>query len=122
MTDEAPSKVEVVAPVPIPVVIAEDRRDKETPPRQNQRADPSVPAKTTFQQDLITAGQRRINVIWEITQATVTVLITLAAIYCGVAGVKSEVLNFAFIAIISTYYARTNHTKIGGVGANDFGR
>ena len=75
----------------------------------------SVPPTTTAQQDLVTAGQRRINIIWEITQAVVTVLITGAAIYCAVMGIKSEVLNFAFIAIISTYYARTNHTKVGGV-------
>lgn len=76
---------------------------------------PSIAPTTTAQQDLVVAGQRRINVIWEVTQAVVTVQITCAAIYCAVKDIKSEVLNFAFIAIISTYYARTNHTKIGGV-------
>jgi len=82
----------------------------------------SVAPTTTAQQDLVTAGQRRINVIWEITQASVTVLITSAAIYCAVKDIKSEVLNFAFIAIISTYYARTNHTKVGGIGVPYDGR
>ena len=31
-------------------------------------------------------------------------------------GIDADVLTFAFVAVISTYYARTNHTKIGGVG------
>ncbi len=82
----------------------------------------SLPADTTHQQDLVVAGQRRINIIWEVTQAMVTVLITCAAIYCSITGIKADVLNFAFIAIVSTYYARTNHTKIGGVPLNQEGR
>lgn len=83
---------------------------------------PPIPPTTTVQQDLIVAGQRRINLIWEFTQAAVTLLITGAAIYCAVKGIDADVLNFAFVAVISTYYARTNHTKIGGVSANDVGR
>jgi hypothetical protein len=74
---------------------------------------------TTVQQDLVTAGQRRINVIWEVTQAIVTILITFAAIYCAIMGIEADVLNFAFVAVISTYYARTNHTKIGGIGPQE---
>ncbi len=89
---------------------------------QDQVTNPSLPSDTTFQQDLIVAGQRRINVIWEVTQAVVTILITGAAIYCAVFGVKADVINFAFVAIVSTYYARTNHTKTGGVAANQIGR
>jgi hypothetical protein len=81
-----------------------------------------LPATTTFEQNLMTAGQRRINLTWELTQAVVTILITCAAIYCAITEKKSEVLNFAFIAIISTYYARTNHTKVGGVISGDSGR
>lgn len=85
-------------------------------------SDPPLPPTTTRQQDLTTAGQRRINLIWEYTQATVTVLITAAAIYCAVQGIDADVLNFAFVAVISTYYARTNHTKVGGVSASYTGR
>jgi hypothetical protein len=82
----------------------------------------SLPADTTRQQDLVVAGQRRINLIWEFTQAVTTGMITLAAIYCAVNKIDADVINFAFVAIVSTYYARTNHTKIGGVGATDVGR
>ena len=78
---------------------------------------PSVPPTTTVQEDLVTAGQRRINLIWEWTQAVVTVGITIAAIYCAIFKITADVINYAFIAVVSTYYARTNHTKIGGVPA-----
>jgi len=71
--------------------------------------------ETTAEQDRATFGQRRINLIWELTQAVVTILISGAAIYCAVNGVDADVLNFAFVAVISTYYARTNHTKVGGI-------
>lgn len=84
--------------------------------------DPPLPPNTTRQQDMVVAGQRRINLIWEFTQAAVTILITAAAIYCAVYKITADVLNYAFIAVISTYYARTNHTKIGGVVANQEGR
>jgi hypothetical protein len=84
--------------------------------------DASVSPTTTHQEDLVVAGQRRINLIWEMTQATVTILITGAAIFCAVNRLDADVLNFAFVAVISTYYARTNHTKVGGVIANQAGR
>lgn len=77
---------------------------------------------TTAQEDLTTAGQRRVNIIWETTQAAITILITMAAIYCAVRGIDADVLNFAFVAVISTYYARTNHTKVGGVLTGQTGR
>lgn len=81
-----------------------------------------IPSTTTSEQDRKTAGQRRINVIWEVTQASVTILITVAAIFCAIQKIDADVLNFAFVAVISTYYARTNHTKVGGVGGEHEGR
>ena len=74
----------------------------------------SLPPKTTEQEDITTAGQRRISLIWETTQAAITILITIGALYCAVNKISADVLNYAFIAVISTYYARTNHTRVGG--------
>ena len=82
----------------------------------------SLPPTTTIQEDMIKAGQRRINLIWEMTQALVTLIVTSAAIYCAIMGIDSKVVDYGFIAVVSTYLARTNHTKIGGVGANEIGR
>lgn len=81
----------------------------------------SAPPTTTAQQDLVTLRQSRINFIWEGTQAFITSVITLAAIYCAINNIESDIINFAFVAIISTYYARTNHTRIGGIGYKPVG-
>jgi hypothetical protein len=81
-----------------------------------------LPPTTTYEENLVTAGQRRVNLIWEFTQATVTVMITAAAIFCAIKSIEAQVINFAFVAIVSTYYARTNHTKTGGVLPNQSGR
>lgn len=100
--------------------------DPATPPpplRTGRRAtDHLVPPTTTAEQDRVTRSQRRINLIWELTQAGVTAAITSAEIYAQLHGLHSEMLNAAFFAVISTYLARTNHTKVGGVPAHYTGR
>lgn len=86
------------------------------PPKAAKVGDRNTAPTTTAADDLATHGQRKINLIWEVTQAVTTLVITGAEIYCAVKKIESKVLEFAFVAIISTYYARTNHTKTGGVG------
>lgn len=78
--------------------------------------DKSVPATTTRQEDMVTAGQRRVNLVWEITQAVIAVMITLAVIICVLKGIEIRVLDNAFFLIVAMYFVRTNHTRIGGVG------
>jgi len=118
MPDPLPFSTTATVPVAIvslPDEVAALAKERPQPSAQSQARDPSLPATTTFQEDLIAHGQRYINKVWEFTQALVTVLITIAEIYCAINNIESKVLEFAFIAIISTYYARTNHTKVGGV-------
>lgn len=77
--------------------------------------------------EMSTAGQRRINLIWEITQAAIAISVTLTA--CAVSGVlvlrgdttgaAFLLLSNAFFVVISTYLTRTNHTKVGGVASPD---
>jgi hypothetical protein len=82
---------------------------------------------TTHQEDLTTAGQRKINLIWEVTQAVIAILVTAAnltvAVYEGLAGVTGKpaapfpvILSSAFFLIVGFYFSRTNHAAIGGVG------
>jgi hypothetical protein len=78
--------------------------------------DQPLPPTTTAQQDITTAGQRRINLIWEFTQGTIAVLITLAIIYLGIINKANKTLEDAFIMIITMYFVRTNHSIIGGIG------
>lgn len=76
----------------------------------------TLPPKTTEQEDMVTAGQRRVNYTWELTQSIIAVGITAATIYCAVTGIKSDELFYAFFLIVSMYFVRTNHSLIGGVG------
>lgn len=95
--------------------------------------DPNAPvaSTTTHEQDLQSAGQReediltkigqrRINLIWEMTQGLVAVLVTSAVIYCDINQIRVENIGKAFILIIALYFIRTNHTKTGGVGGTDY--
>ena len=61
-----------------------------------------------------TAGQRRINLVWEGTQAIVTLSVTAATIWTAIHGIESSILNNGFLVIVATYYTRTNHTKSSG--------
>jgi len=76
-----------------------------------------LPPTTTAQEDRVTAGQRRINLVWEFTQSTIAIGITGAVIYCGVAQTVSQELTNAFFLIVGFYFSRTNHSAIGGTGS-----
>jgi hypothetical protein len=109
-----------------PVTMEQPRDyDPYRPGIQHQGSDPSLGATTTFQEDLTTAGQRRVNLIWEWTQSFVTVIVVMANMIVAVvnairqAGVVSEhpaILSSALFLILGFYYSRTNHAAIGGVG------
>jgi hypothetical protein len=71
---------------------------------------------TTEQQDITTAGQRRINMIWELTQAAIAVSVTMALIYTAVNKIEATEVRNAFFLIIGFYFSRTNHAAIGGIG------
>jgi hypothetical protein len=125
MTEPIP--VEIASPTPVPVEII-----NHPPPApsaaapsmriQSQTGDPSVPARTTFQEDLVTAGQRRVNLIWEYTQAAIALLVVTMTMACGVIGMWQNIqiptiISVAFGMITGFYFSRTNHEKVGGTGA-----
>jgi len=114
--------VEIVAPTPVPVTVV----------GPTGVAEPSLPATTTAQQDLVTAGQRHINAIWERTQQIIAIAVTAitlaACAYLAVSGEPAMqtpaflLLSNVFFLVVGTYFQRTNHTKTGGVSVNDTGR
>lgn len=75
---------------------------------------------TTEEGDRVTKGQRHINLIWESVQGFISVAITLAVVYCQIKGIQSETLNNAFFFVVATYLQRSNHVRIGGVGAKPY--
>src|SRR5688572_17627871 len=83
----------------------------------------SLTPNTTLQEDITTAGQRRINMIWEITQSAISLIIVLGnvsvAVYHGFTGTASDfpsILSSSLFLVIGFYFSRTNHQAIGGVG------
>jgi hypothetical protein len=84
----------------------------------------SLPATTTAQEDLTTHGQRKINLIWEYTQAVIALAVVIAnlvvAVYQGVVLQSTAefpgILSNTLFLIVGFYFSRTNHSQIGGVG------
>jgi Na+/phosphate symporter len=78
---------------------------------------------TTIEENRHTLGQRRVNLIWETTQALIAVAVTLATLYvASVLALKDLgataaflLLSNAFFLVIGFYFGRTNHQRIGGV-------
>ena len=73
------------------------------------------------QQDLVYAGQRKINLIWEWTQSVIAVLVVIATLGCGIVGMSMNlqvptIISVAFGMVTGFYFSRTNHAAIGGVG------
>lgn len=92
--------------------------------------DPATAPTTTEEEQRATVGQRRVNLIWESTQAILAILVTAATLYvAGVLSLKEPgseaaflLLSNAFFSVITYYLARTNHTRTGGVKPGDVGR
>ena len=92
----------------------------------------NIPPETTHEQDRATAGQRRVNIIWEVTQAliaigvTVTGMLVSAILALNVGNTTdraSAVAGFVFLTgvanlVIGFYFGRTNHARTGGVGGD----
>lgn len=83
-------------------------------------AEQPLPPKTTTQEDLTTAGQRRVNLIWEYTQAFIAVVVVLATMARGYQLESNQqiptIMAVAFGTVVGFYFSRTNHAAIGGIG------
>lgn len=83
----------------------------------------SIPPNTTEQQNLTVEGQRKVNLIWEYTQAFIAILVIISNMIAGLyyaftgneGGVPS-VLSSCLFLVIGFYFSRTNHQAIGGIG------
>ncbi len=95
-----------------------------------------LPPKTTEQEDITSAGQRKINLVWEYTQAIIAGLVVLANMIIGVFdgitpqcgglganichGEYPVILSSSLFLIVGFYFSRTNHAAIGGVGSKPY--
>lgn len=84
---------------------------------------PSVAPDTTEEEDRTTAGQRRVNIIWEITQSIIALSVVFSNLFVAVNvglthpdGVIPDMLSNSLFLVIGFYFSRTNHSAIGGIG------
>lgn len=102
----------------------------------------TLPPETTEEENTVTAGQRKVNIMWETTQArialfTVITNLGLNAILCVVVvmfGIEVSVTQMALVTlclqpvslttgiVIGFYFSRTNHVNIGGTGKKEQGQ
>lgn len=102
----------------------------EIPKSTAKVGDANIPPTTTAAEDQIKIGQRKINLLWEWTQASLAIIVTVSTlIVAGRLAWRERgdqaaflLLSNAFFAVISVYLTRTNHTKTGGVKEDDEGR
>jgi hypothetical protein len=89
-----------------------------------QEQSDTLPPTTTKQEDVTLASQRRINLIWEITQALIAVGVVASvvglSVFSTVVGRPEfkvpEPLTNALFLIVGFYFSRTNHAAVGGIG------
>lgn len=97
--------------------------------------DPEAQAKATAARAAVAADalrtedQRRISGIWERTQQLIalSVVITALVVSAILALRPGDNSPFVFLAsvanlVIGFYFGRTNHTRVGGVSRDDYGR
>jgi len=96
-------------------------RRKEMIKKLDSRSRKSLTPTTTLQEDLVTEGQRRVNLIWEYTQAFIAIVVVITSLVAAIWAMSrgKEVSAFlSFIAgnVVGFYFSRTNHQAIGGTG------
>jgi hypothetical protein len=75
-----------------------------------------MPVDTTTEESRYTASQRRINLIWETTQAIIAVAVVAANVWAAFAlPAQNGLLANAFFLVIGFYFGRTNHARAGGM-------
>jgi hypothetical protein len=112
---EKPTEVTPVVPMkggPPAEVVA---MISEPTPKNQEHAPPT----STAEEDRKTAGQRSVNRQWEFWQGFLAVLVIGGFVYTACIQKESPALAGLAGSIVTFYYVRTNHTKIGGVGGTD---
>lgn len=121
-----PEEAEIIEPIAAPEVAGIGDKVTTSKPLQ---------ATTTEQEDMVAAGQRRVNIIWEKTQRIIALTVIVSAIsVCMFIVVSSMILKREItptavqsakdlvglaLLIVGFYFSRTNHTNTGGVGRKD---
>lgn len=108
----------VEAVVEAPVIVVPPKVPAE-PAKPAQVGDLNIAPNTTAAEDLVKAGQRHINRVWEYTQAGVALMVTGGTLFvAGKLALADNadtaaflLLSNVFFMVMGMYFQRTNHTK-----------
>jgi hypothetical protein len=85
----------------------------------------------SIEKTLVSRGQRRVNLIWEVTQAVLAVSVVGTALFVSALLAVDDpqgtgpggIMLFGLANLVTGFYfGRTNHQRTGGVGPTDVGR
>lgn len=94
----------------------------------------TLPPETTEEENTVTAGQRKVNIMWESTQRLIALVITgfttlaLFIVSIGLTKVDDKQANALMqlvamtLLVLGFYFSRTNHVNIGGTGKKEQGQ
>jgi hypothetical protein len=95
----------------------------EMPPAMSEEGRMKKQDAEHLERSVMTAGQRRVNLLWEITQSTIAIVTVgtcmFVFVHQALTGVPEEfpaTLSNMVFAVLAFYLARTNHQAIGGTG------
>ena len=84
--------------------------------------DTPPPAQPTEQQE-VGAGHRKVNLIWERTQAAIALVVVFSTmgvasimVFMGKMDQLPTIFSTAFGMVVGFYFGRTNHSLTGGSG------
>jgi len=90
---------------------------------QEAQENPATPTADQAQRARVTAGQRKINLIWEYTQAFIAIMLVVAAVVAALRVTFDDkprdiptILSTLVGMVVGSYFQRTNHMNIGGIG------
>lgn len=105
-------------PIPVELVSVDDALKDAIQPQQPG----AIPPNTTAEENLHSASQRRVNMVWEYTQSLIalmvvatTMIIVVILVYRTEYDKALQLLSSMVFLILGFYYGRTNHEKVGGV-------
>lgn len=80
----------------------------------------SLAANTTAEEQRMAYGQRRVNFMWEFVQGLCGLSLVGTACYSVTIGSSLPAEFWLLLGIVvNSYFTRTNHSKIGGIGGTD---
>ncbi|HSM16310.1 MAG TPA: hypothetical protein VK845_04840 [Gemmatimonadales bacterium] len=121
------------AQTPLDVQIVDEEGNAAPSPRRESAAQ-RLADRRADEKGLVSSGQRRVNMLWEVTQSLIAIAVTGMTLWVSgrvaiIAFERGDVdtsafilLSNAFFLVIGFYFGRTNHQRTGGVGPEDLGR